>query len=55
MDELDVFLADDLVETVETKAELGDDLELAVSEFRKASDDRSAAEAMRLILDLVSR
>lgn len=55
MDELDVFLTDDLVETVEAKAELGDDLELAVSEFRKASDDRSAAEAMRLILDLVSK
>lgn len=55
MDELDLFLTDDLVETAEDKSVEGDDLELAVSEFRKASDDRQAAEAMRLILELVSR
>jgi hypothetical protein len=55
MDELDLLLADDLVETVEDKGETGDDLELAVSGFRGAKDDREAADAMRLILELISR
>lgn len=55
MNELDLLLADDIVETVEDKGETGDDLELAVSGFRSAKGDREAAEAMRLILELVSR